>query len=356
MKALTIRKLIADYRSDAVSPYQKLRYRTKENYDSLLRRLDTDHGSVALADIRYRSLREWHGAWSAGGKISIAHSLVGMLRTLFSFGLTILEDKECERLSIVLHKSKFEMGKPRTERLTAAQAEAIRTTARTMNLASIARAQAFQFEGMLRQKDVIGEWVPESEPGDSYVTWRGMKWLRGIRWEEIDADLILEHVTSKRQKSVTIDLKLAPMVLIELQSAYCDLGDILTRDRLPATGPIILDEEHGVPYHNYTFRRTWRAVATAAGVPKAVKNMDSRAGAITEATEAGADLEHIKHAATHSDIGMTQRYARGGAEKTAKVQQQRVAHRGAIVPRAVPATTDEALDSGRFYFSDDAER
>ena len=55
--------------------------------------------------------------------------------------------------------------------------------------------------------------------------------------------------------------------------------------------------------------------------------MDSRAGAITEATDAGADLEHIRHAATHSDISMTQRYSRGDADKTAGVLRQRVAHR-----------------------------
>jgi site-specific recombinase XerD len=55
--------------------------------------------------------------------------------------------------------------------------------------------------------------------------------------------------------------------------------------------------------------------------------MDSRAGAITEATEAGADLEHIKQAATHSDISMTQRYSRGAEEKTAGVMRQRAEYR-----------------------------
>jgi integrase len=180
---------------------------------------------------------------------------------------------------------------------------------------------------MLRQRDGIGEWVPETEPGKSEVTWRGMKWLRGIRWEEVTDDLILEHVTSKRQKKVEIDLKLAPMVMIELQSAYCELGEPLTRARLPKSGPIIIDEETGYPYLAHTFRRTWRRVARAAGVPDTVKNMHSRHGAISEATDAGADLEHIRHAATHSDIGMTQRYSHNSADKTARVQQQRVAHR-----------------------------
>jgi site-specific recombinase XerD len=55
--------------------------------------------------------------------------------------------------------------------------------------------------------------------------------------------------------------------------------------------------------------------------------MDSRAGAISEATDAGADLEHVRHAATHSDISMTQRYSRNSVEKVANVQHKRASHR-----------------------------
>jgi hypothetical protein len=51
---------------------------------------------------------------------------------------------------------------------------------------------------------------------------------------------------------------------------------------------------------------------------------DGRAGAISEATAAGAELEHVKHAATHSNICTTQRYSRQGEEKIANVQQLRV--------------------------------
>lgn len=55
--------------------------------------------------------------------------------------------------------------------------------------------------------------------------------------------------------------------------------------------------------------------------------MDSRAGAISEATDAGAELEHVRHAATHSDIAMTQKYSRGSEEKIAEVQRLRVEQR-----------------------------
>jgi len=79
-----------------------------------------------------------------------------------------------------------------------------------MGRPSIALAQAFQFELMLRQKDVIGEYVPIAEAGISDLQVDGLKWLRGIRWEEISEDLVLRHITSKRQKLIEISLRMRP--------------------------------------------------------------------------------------------------------------------------------------------------
>lgn len=308
--------LIDCYLTDKVSSFQKIRYRTRENYLCLCRRIEKEHGAVLLRDIRARHVMGWHDDWIAKGHVSMAHSLMGMLRMLVSFGLTILEDRECERLAGVLSHLKFPMARPRIAILTAEHVIAIRAVAHSKGLHSMALAQAIQFDCMLRQKDVIGEWVPNNEPGTSDVIAGNDKWLRGIRWSEIDDNLILRHTTSKKQKDIEIDLRLAPMVMEELE-------------RIPnkESGPVIVYEASGVPYVTHQFRRLWREIANEAGVPKAIKNMDSRAGAITEATQAGAQLEHIKHAATHGDISMTQRYARGAAEKTATVMKLRDSHR-----------------------------
>jgi hypothetical protein len=35
-------------------------------------------------------------------------------------------------------------------------------------------------------------------------------------------------------------------------------------------------EDSKLPYHGHQFRRMWRIIADKAGVPKTVKNMDSR--------------------------------------------------------------------------------
>ena len=106
---------------------------------------------------------------------------------MMTFGSTLLADKDCREVKRLLHDMRFKMPKPRTERLTADMVVAIRREAHKLGFASIALAQAFQFDCMFRQKDVIGEWVPISEPGVSEIISGNEKWLKGLRWEEIDA-------------------------------------------------------------------------------------------------------------------------------------------------------------------------
>jgi hypothetical protein len=46
----------------------------------------------------------------------------------------------------------------------------------------------------------------------------------------------------------------------------------------PPSGPVVICEWSDLPWTQYEFRRWWRKVADAAGIPKNVKNMDSFAG------------------------------------------------------------------------------
>ncbi len=313
----TIEGLADAYRTDPDSRYHKARYVSRRYYDVLLERIVRDHGSEMLGNVKARQVIRWHEEWKISSGVSMASALVRMLRSIISFGASILEDGECTRLKGVLSDLRFEMAKPRTERLTADHAIAIRAEAHKKGLPSIALAQAIQFELMLRQKDVIGEWVPLEEPGPLTDQTHGQfKWIRGIRWEEIDGHLTLRHVTSKRGKPIEVSLAAAPMVMEELQ-----------RLERKASGPVIMCELTGRPWKAMNFRFHWRTCADRAGVPRSVRNMDSRAGAISEATDAGAELEHVRHAATHSDISMTQRYSRGSTEKVANVQRLRTEHR-----------------------------
>lgn len=318
----TLRSLIAMYQIDPMSPYRKLRYTSRRTSDALTKRIEEKHGNVFVDTIKARTLMEWHEQWADAGKVAMGHSMIAQIRTLLTFGATLLDSDDCRRVRQILRDMKFKMSKPREERLTSEQADMIRAAAHEKGRHSIALAQAFQFECMLRQKDVIGEWVPISEPGPATEIVDGnSKWFRGLRWNEIDDNLILRHLTSKRQKMIEIDLKGAPMVMDEFARIR------LLNGSLPSNGPVIVSERMQVPYDRIAFRRHWRQLANLCGIPKEVRNMDSRAGAISEATDAGADLEHVRHAATHSDIAMTQRYSRGSADKVVQVQIARTAHR-----------------------------
>lgn len=329
------RSLIACYETDPDSSFRKLRYATKKNYLPLMKRLFQDVGPDEVASMKARDMLRLHENWTRpnepGGKpkTTVGHSLVGMVRILVNFGATILESEECEKVANMLHRMKFKMGKPRGEQITADQAEAVRAELHRRGLHSIALAQAGQFDFTWRQKDMIGEWVPLTEDGISDVIQGNNKWLRGLRWEEIDQNLILKHTTSKKQKEVILDLRLAPMVVEELRLMF-GIPDhaALTRDLLPASGPVVVNERNGMPWQGHEFRRKWRAAARASGIPDKVFNMDSRAGAITEGVEAtGGDLDSVRISATHSNVSQTQNYSRGDQKRIAAVMTKRAAHR-----------------------------
>lgn len=326
---VTLGDLIKDYQTEPESSYHGLRYHVRQNHESLLRRLTDDYGNWDLSAIDTRDLKGWYRAWTKNGEhLAAGAAFVGKLRTIMTHGVLMLPRGmarlECGRIKELLRNLKVQHSPPRTTFISAEQAVAVRNEARRIGWYSIALAQALQFEVMLRQRDVVGEWVPLSEPGISDVTCEKKgKWLRGLRWEEID-NMVLTHVTSKRGKELVVDLNFAPMVLEEFKHTMDLYG------ALPKSGPIVLCEATNLPWIATEFRRKWRIVADGVGIPKEIFNMDSRSGGITEASDAGAEMEHIRHAATHSDISMTARYSRNSAAKITKVQQKRLEGRAAV--------------------------
>lgn len=264
----TVSKLVDAYLTDKDSPLTKIRFRTRVNYVGLCKRVAKDHGAERLQDIKARDFLRWHEEWSTGGKLAMSHALIRIVRQLVNYGAVILENEECQRLVGILSKMRFKMAKARTERLTREYANAIRATARRIGRDSVALAQALQFDCQLNQIDVIGQWIPESEPGETSIrSNRYGKWVRGLRWEQIDKKLIFRHRTSNGEKKVEIDLHNMPMVLEELERR---------RPFEASTGPMIVDEDSGQPYLTEKFRRTWREIADAAGVPPTVRNSDTR--------------------------------------------------------------------------------
>jgi len=263
--------LVRSYRTHPKSPIHNLKHRVRNNYNQIFNKASTAIGRKQLSDLDADAITRLYNEWTEGTKYAWGHALVGKLRLLFAFGMNVLKDPESTRLSVVMRNLRFKIPEARTERLTIEHVNAIREAAhRHFGWHSIALAQAMQFELMLKQSDVIGEWVPASEPGLSDIVNGTEKWVRGIRWSNIDDNLILRHIiySGRRQepKEIEIDLKQAPMMMQELR---------LLGDAHPRTGPVIINEANGLPWSQAEFRRKWRMVANEAGIPMKIKNMDS---------------------------------------------------------------------------------
>lgn len=332
----TVASLIDCYERDPDSPFHKLRFASKKTYRAFMRLLEQTVGERVLSEVRGRDLRRWYENYStpsdADGpkRIPRAHAAMTMFRMMLSFGVSILEDEDCARLKAIMSEMQFAQGRSRVEEITAEQSAAVIAKAHEIGRPSVALAQALQFELVLRQKDVVGEWVPLDEPGLSDMTRHGRKWLYGIDWREISEDLTLTHRLSKSLKGRDAiadrhagktkiwDLKLYPMVMAELA-------------RIPKeqrVGPLIINERTALPYVARQFEKAWRKAATLAGVPANVQNRDSRAGGITEGIEASdGDMEAARNAAGHRNVSTTRIYNRGEHRQTAKVAQLRAAKR-----------------------------
>jgi hypothetical protein len=259
-----VSSLIAQYRTREGSPYKNIRHSSRRNYEIHLRRIERDVGTELIKNLDRERIEGLYESWAEGGTFAIAKALIVMLRGLASFGAKVLKNRDCRELQITLSELKFEGGKPRTEQLTSEQVMAIISKAHEMKLPAVALAQAFQVDCPLTQIDIIGQWVPETEPGDSDIKRDGEKWLRGLLWSEIDKDYVLRHPMSRDGKILEFDLVNAPTVMTELKR-------IMQWGRtLPQSGA----KKRGLPYDGDAYREDWRKVANAAGIPTTLRSTD----------------------------------------------------------------------------------
>ena len=271
--------LIECYKTHPQSGFRKIGYKTQEAYKSSLRRIDNDLGKERIADLDQERLTRQYQDWTNGetSHIALAHALAAQLRILAAFGATVLKDPSCRELRVVLHYMKFKKAESQNAPMTADQAVAIRNKAREMGWPSLALAQALQFDFKLSQRQVIGEWLPHKHPGTSEFHTDRLKWVNGLRWNDLDEICVLRPASMPDQR---FDLLSAPMVRAELQAMFCPNGEPLTRARLPnSTRPMIIYERAELPYQAHQFRTNWAKVAEAAKIPKNVRNRDSRIGA-----------------------------------------------------------------------------
>lgn len=340
----TLKSLIKMYQTTKGSGYMTVKSNTRAMYDFSLALLEKDCGMRRLEKLTGLDIRGWYEHFKepaddtpaqakkraklAKEGVTLppneerprrAYQCMQLLRIVINFGV-VANIEECFRLKTVLETMEFHVPRGRIEQITYEQARAICDVAIGKGLVSIALAQALQFELTLRQIDVIGRWEKSEDYRDGGILDRGQRWRDGLLWSHLDANGILTKPTSK------VDGVVAEHDTMQ----YPFLREMI--DRVPPErrmGPMIVSEATGLPYRQRYFSDVWRECADAAGVPKTVWNRDSRAGGITEGSDAGADLEHLRHHANHQNAATTQRYNRKTLEKTRNVAQLRVAHRKA---------------------------
>lgn len=320
----TIACLVRRYQTDAASPYREVKWNTQRTYDQVLGVIEKAFGKRSLAALGIADFRRWYDeakkpkAPGGAERVRKAHGIISMLRRMFAYGVTA-ELPECTRLVTILEKARFKQPARRREKLELHHVQAFIAKALDMGRVSLALGTALQFETTMRQRDVIGEWepVPPGASAAGGIMLGGRRWMRGLTWADISDAFVVMKITTKTGSEVAHDLSLCPLVM-----------DLL--GRVPAVqriGPLIVDETAGRPYAEHAYAREWRVIARAAGIPDSVWNMDARAGGISEADDAGAELDAIRSAAGHSQASTTVRYVRGTIGKSRKVAALRKEHR-----------------------------
>lgn len=320
----TVASLARRYFSDEFSPYRKLKWNSQLHHDKCGKIITSTVGARQIGKLLGPDFLRWVASWGAPAgerpRPWRAKHCMDTVRRMIAYGVTLGYD-DCFRADVILSKLRFPTPPARRSRMTFDQVKDIRAKAHEMVLGSMALATVLQFELSLRQKDVIGEWEPAplSEGG---IIHRGTRWTSGLQWSDIDSAMMLSKTHTKTGAHVEFDLKLYPAVLEEI--------DLVPREK--RVGPTIISEHTGEPYKHRTFTQTWRKIANKAGVPNSVWNMDARAGAISEAYDAGAGETDVMKHAGHKNRQTSARYNRGTLEQTSRVARLRLAKRSENKP------------------------
>ncbi|AWB22680.1 integrase [Methylobacterium currus] len=320
----TIRSLSRRYQTDPESPFnRRLKHTTREKDAHVLTLIEKAFGDRLVPSLKLADFWRWYDAAKkpkATGqpeRVRRAWGIMKKLRELFAYGVAAELDG-CARVRDILAEIRFPQPARRRVTLDLEHIEAFIPKAIEMGRISLALATAIQFDAVMRQKDVVGEWepIPEGEALTGIVL-NGRRWVNGLTWAGVVLDGVTRKATTKTGAMIAHDFSLCPHV--QQVAAH-----VLPERRV---GPLIVDEQQGRPYAGDAFQREWRKVARAAGIPDHIWNMDARAGAITEAEDAGADLDAIRATAAHTDAKTTARYSRGAVGKSRTVAELRLAHR-----------------------------
>lgn len=331
----TLGQILRRYLNDSESTFFALRPGSRHPYEFYAKRLLHELEDRRIDAITGVDLKRWHERWSESGeKLAASKMMRAVLDAAISFSIMSSkhgspELRAASELREILKTAGRKLPAPRRREaiITADQVVALRVSARADGRASMALAYALVFETTLRLWDVIGQWWPMEAPLISDIVSErrtsmkhAKKWF-GLRWEDIDGDLVLRYVPSKTSAktglAVTFPLKSAPMVMEEL--AHWPIEK--------RTGPAIVNEASGLPYSHTFFGEFWRKDRKAAGIESSVWARDLRASGISEARAGGVATDDAAkvagHASTKTTSAVYDRATLEAAERFAEARTRR---------------------------------
>jgi hypothetical protein len=316
------------YQEHPLSGFHKVKHNTRKTYVKDLKLIERSVGHKRIRNVTVLHVKHWYDEWrrpaEPGGpeRIDRAHDGVAMLRTVIYFNAA-LRNQDCKLLAGELEHVKFERSGAREHELTLAHVRAFVRTAREFGEKGIMPPErtlhlsigvTAQFEMTLRQMDIIGEWTPAGAnrrlPEGIVALDRGHEiWAGFFTWENIPGwRWRMKTSKSKYRSAADFDLTKYDLLMPLLEAV----------PRENRTGAIVKGEKN-LPVRQAMYARWFRQIARAAGIPDEVWNMDARAGGATEADEAGAPLEAIQAALTHTKESTTLRYIRRGHSRKIEV-------------------------------------
>ena len=335
----TLGQIIQKYLTDPDSTFFALRPGSRHPYEFYADKLIYELGELRLDEVTGVDLKRWHDRWSAGGeKLAASKMMRAVLDAAISFAIMSSRPGSAElraatELRSILKTANRKIPNPkrRESTVTADDVVLLRRAAHDGGRPSMALAYALVFETTLRLWDVLGQWWPHDAPLVSDVIAPVVrarkvphKWF-GLRWEDIDADLVLRYMPSKTSAktglAVTFPLARAPMVMEELAHWPIERR----------TGPVIVYEGTGLPYSGNYFGEFWRKDREAVGLPSTVWARDLRASGITEGRAAGVSTDDAAkvagHASTKTTSAIYDRAALEASERFADARAKRRAER-----------------------------
>lgn len=315
----TFSSLVRYYEAHPDSPYHELHQNTKRTYSNTMRLLMKHKGSRRVSGVDASDVRRWYKELCESHSVGWAYFNVNVLKSVLSFGAT-KRIRECRLLRVELREAKFRAGKRRGNFMTFEQVNAFRRKAHEMGYGWMGLMVTAQFCFAMRRRDLIGEWL-KGNSAAAGIRYRTSIWRDGWTFDQIDNRGVFRKLVSKTEET-------SGVVAVHTIADYPELVEELALVGERRAGPVIINPRTGLPPHYYTCRHLFRRIATAAGIPEEVWNMDARAGANTEAYEAGVTKEESMALLTHTQEHTNRGYLRDLKEQSHRAAVKRVESRG----------------------------